>query len=48
MCPGKIQIILLICTVWSEYPAGTFWIAQDAKFLFGDNQDSDLGLVVQS
>ena len=37
--PAKIQISLRICTVWSESSLGTFWIANDAKFLHADKED---------
>ena len=39
--PAKFQIRLCIRTVWSESSLGTFWTANDAKFLHADNEDSD-------
>ena len=40
MRPAKIQISLRMLAVWSESSAGAFWIANDAKFLHADNEDS--------
>ena len=39
--PAKIQISLRIRTVWSESSLDAFWIANIAKFLYADNEDSD-------
>ena len=39
-CPAKIQVSLCIHSVRSEASLGT-WIASDAKFFHGDNEDSD-------
>ena len=41
VCPAKIQISLHIRAGWSESSLGTFWIANNAKFLHVDNKDSD-------
>ena len=41
MHPTKIQIRLRKCAVWSESSLGAFKIANDAKFLHADNEDSD-------
>ena len=38
----KIQILLCIHAVWSEYSLGTFWIAKDTKFPDMDSEVSDL------
>ena len=39
--PAKIQISLRIRAVWSESSLGAFWIAEDAKCLHVNNEDSD-------
>ena len=39
--PAKIQISLRRRAVWSESSLGAFWIANDAKFLQTDNEDSN-------
>ena len=39
--PARIQISLRIRAVWSESSLGAFWIAEDAKFLHTNNDDSD-------
>ena len=38
--PAKIQISLRIRAVWSESSLSEFRIANDAKFLHGDNENS--------
>ena len=37
---AKIQTSLRIRAVWSESSLGTFWIANDAKFVHKDNEDT--------
>ena len=39
--PGKTQISLGICPVWSESSLCTQWVAKDPSFLYVDNKDSD-------
>ena len=39
--PSKIQISLHIRAVWLNSLLGAIWIAEDAKFLHADNEDSD-------
>ena len=39
--PVKIQISLRIRAVWSESSLPAFWIAEDAKFHYVDNEDSN-------
>ena len=39
--PAKIQVCLRIRAVWSESSLDALWIAQDAKFLYADNEDSE-------
>ena len=39
MRSAKIKISLRICTAWSEYSLGAFWIANDVKFPRADNED---------
>ena len=39
--PEEIQISLRIRVVWSDSSLGTFWIAEDVKFLHADNIDCD-------
>ena len=41
-CATKIQISLRIRAVWSESSLAAFWIAMTAKFLYANNEDSDL------
>ena len=41
LCSTKIQISLRIHAIWSESSLGTFWIANDAKFLHADNKEFD-------
>ena len=41
MCPGKTQISLGICPVWSESSQCTQLVAEDPVFLHADNEDSD-------
>ena len=41
MRPAKIEIRLRIRAVWSESSLGALRIANDAKFLHADNEDSD-------
>ena len=41
VCPAKIQIILRIRVVWSEFSLGAFWIIKDAEFLHAENEESD-------
>ena len=38
---AMIQVSLRIRVVWSESSLGTFWIANEVKFLNEDNEGSD-------